>query len=88
MTGVERRDLGDGQEPAYVFRSPCCDSAEIVTAWMVGYVQRHLAGRLWLRCGRTATDALRVAGSVGRQGCGEPFAVHCGPAEAGGGQPS
>ena len=72
MTGFERRDVGD-VEPAYVFRSPCCHSAEVVPAWAVAFAMR-MRGWIRLRCGRTTADPLRPA--ITGKGCGEPFAVY------------
>lgn len=72
MTELERQDLLDGEPPAFVFRSPCCGSRELVSAWMVRYVQEHLGGTMWLRCGKTAADPLRSR-PRGTPGCWRAF---------------
>ncbi|OLB79721.1 MAG: hypothetical protein AUI14_09430 [Actinobacteria bacterium 13_2_20CM_2_71_6] len=73
MTFFGRRDIGD-DEPAYLFRSPCCGVDEIVPAWLVKRALATTGRRIRLQCGRSATDPLRAAGT-GRAGCGKPFDV-------------
>ncbi len=74
MTFIGRKDLGHNK-PGYVFKSPCCQLAEVVSAWVVAATV-DAGGRLRLRCGRTATDPLRAAGT-GRTGCGRVFEIDC-----------
>ena len=76
MRLVGRRDIGD-DEPAYVFRSPCCGVDEVVPAWSVAAATIRARGRIRLQCGRTLTDPLRAVGTGARKGCGEPFEVDC-----------
>ncbi len=68
-----RRDLGDGQPPAYVVRSPCCSSEHVLPAWTVDVEDGP--GSLQLQCGRGRTDPL-----LGRitAGCGRAYLVPVG----------
>ncbi|OLB80303.1 MAG: hypothetical protein AUI14_07175 [Actinobacteria bacterium 13_2_20CM_2_71_6] len=73
MTFVGRRDVAD-DEPAYVFRSPCCGVTEVVPAWAARNAIAAAGGRIRLHCGRSGADPLRPAGT-GKTGCGKPFEV-------------
>ena len=70
-----RVNLGDGQPPAYVFTSPCCDKQSLVPAWMVEYARANSGGRLTLQCGRSTTDPIRSVGAVRVDGCGRRYTV-------------
>jgi hypothetical protein len=68
---IVRRDLGDGQPPAYLFTSPCCGARSLLAAWIIEYARRHTAGRLLIPCGRYGSDPLGVT----TVGCGRRYLV-------------
>ena len=73
---VARRDLRDGQLPAYLFTSPCCGARTLLAAWIIEYARRRTEGRLLIQCGRHGSDTLRAAGAVPAFGCGRHYVVH------------
>ena len=70
-----RAALADGQPPAYLFPSPCCDAPALVAAWIVEYAVARTEGRLLLECGRFTADPLRSVSAVRGRGCGEQYIV-------------
>ena len=70
-----RAALGDGQPPAYLFPSPCCQAPALVAAWIVEYAVARTGGRLLLECGRFTSDPLRPVSVVRGPGCGQPYVV-------------
>jgi hypothetical protein len=74
-TEVIRRDLGDGEPPAYLFTSPCCGAGTLLAAWVVAYARERTGGQLLIQCGRHGTDPLRAAGAMPAYGCGRRYVV-------------
>ena len=72
---AKRVNLRDGQPPAWVFCSPCCDKPSLVPAWMVEYARVNTGGELRLQCGRSTTDPIRTVGVVPVDGCGRRYTV-------------
>jgi hypothetical protein len=70
-----RRELRDGQPPAYLFSSPCCGAHTLLPAWVIEYARRRTNGRLLIQCGRYGSDPLRPAGAIPALGCGSRFVV-------------
>ena len=71
---VTRKALGDGQPPAYVLTSPCCDVEVVLPAWVVEHARAYTGGRLLIECGRYTADPLRAVRAVGT-GCGSRYVV-------------
>jgi hypothetical protein len=72
---VTRRNLRDGQPPAYVFTSPCCAVRTVLPAWVVEYARACTGGQLLIRCSGPGSDPLRSPGAVPAHGCGSPYLV-------------
>jgi hypothetical protein len=72
---VERKALGDGQPPAYIFSSPCCGARTVLAAWIVDYAIASSRGQLLIQCGRYGSDPLRA---VARYGCGQRYLLGLG----------
>src|SRR5262249_45041640 len=70
-----RRELRDGQPPAYLFSSPCCGARTLLPAWVIEYARCRTDGRLLIQCGRYGSDPLRPAGAILALGCGSRFVV-------------
>jgi hypothetical protein len=72
---VRRSALGDGEPPAYVFASPCCEAPALLAAWIIEYAVARTGGRLLIECGRYGTDPLRPVAAARGPGCGRHYVV-------------